>query len=68
MEDILSAVESQSPVVRKGNRKKIVNEFMRRKKTEMAKVETERKRDEVNWKKRAESVKLEVEALREKRK
>jgi hypothetical protein len=53
MEDILNAIENQSPVVRKGNKRRIVNEFMRRKKTEIAKVETERKKDEVSWKRRA---------------
>jgi len=44
--------------VRKGNKKKITNDFIRRKKIELAKIETEKKKEDVNWKKRAESVKL----------
>ena len=67
MEDILNAVENQSPVVIKG-KKKIFNDFMKRKRAEIIRISTERKKDDVDWKKRADSVKLEVEALREKRK
>jgi hypothetical protein len=40
MEDILTAIENQSPVVRKGNKKRMVNEFMRRKKTELSRIES----------------------------
>lgn len=67
MEDLLNAIENQSPIVKKGNRRKITNEFFRRRRAEHAKIESEKKKDDVNWKKRAESVKLEVEALRKKR-
>ena len=41
---------------------------MRRKRAEIIRLSTQRKRQDVDWKKRADSVKLEVEALREKRK
>ena len=43
MEDILNAVENQSPVVKKG-RKKIINDFMRRKRAEIIRLSTERKK------------------------
>ena len=43
MEDILNAVENQSPVVKKG-RKKVTNEFLRRKRAEIVKINTERKK------------------------
>ena len=65
MEDMLNAIENQSLVVKKGSpRRRITNDIIRRRKLEQTRIETERKRDEVNWKKRAESVKHEVEILR----
>lgn len=69
MEDMLNAVENQSPVVKKGStRRRVTNDFMRRRKLEQSRIQAEKKTDEINWKRRAESVKLEVELLREKRK
>lgn len=44
MEDLICAVENQSTTVRKGNKRKLVNEAMRKKKAEMAKIESERKK------------------------
>ena len=41
---------------------------MRRKRAELVRMSTQRKKEESIWKKRADSVKLEVQALREKRK
>lgn len=38
MEDILNAIENQSPVVKKGNRRKITNEFLRRKRADQLRV------------------------------
>lgn len=38
MEDILNAIDNQSPVVKKGNKRRIVNEYMRKKKTEITRV------------------------------
>lgn len=67
MEDMLNAIENNTLVVKKGNRRKIANDFLKRRRAEHAKIEAEKKKDEINWKKRAESVKLEVEALRKKR-
>jgi hypothetical protein len=37
MEDILTAVENQSPLIKKG-RRKITNEFMRRKRAEIKRI------------------------------
>lgn len=58
MEDMLNAIENQSPIVKRGNKRKIVNDFLKRRRAEQTRIEMEKKKDEINWKKRAESVKL----------
>lgn len=55
---MLNAIENQSPIVKRGNKRKIVNDFLKRRRAEQTRIEMEKKKDEINWKKRAESVKL----------
>ena len=54
-------------MVQRNNKRRIVNEFMRRKKAEAVKADTERRHNEVNWNKRQLSVSKELEVLRKKR-
>lgn len=39
MEDMLNAIENQSPIVKRGNKRKIVNDFLRRRKAEHSRIE-----------------------------
>lgn len=43
MDDILNAIENQSPI-KKGNKKRVVNDFIKRKRGELAKISTEKKK------------------------